>query len=75
MKLNKENENENEKNGSSYIGYLATRVLFEAINPNSLNKEEREAVLEAVKALYIISEKAQELENLESEKLSFYHFN
>ena len=73
MKLNKENENE--KNGSSYIGYLATRTLFELINPNSLNKEEREAVKEAVNALYIISEKAQELENLESNKLSFYHFN
>ena len=69
MKLNKENENE--ENGASYIGYLATRTLFECINPNSLTEEEREAV----KALYIISEKAQELENLESKKLSFYHFN
>ena len=75
MKLNKENESESEKNGSSYIGYLATRTLFECINPNSLNEEEKEAVMEAVKALYIISEKAQELENLESNELSFYHFN
>ena len=73
MKLNKENENE--ENGASYIGYLATRTLFECINPNSLTEEEREAVMEAVKALYIITEKAQELENLESKKLSFYHFN
>ena len=74
MKLNNEYENENKK-GSSYVGYLATRTLFECINPNSLNEEEKEAVMEAVKALYIISEKAQELENLESQKLSFYHFN
>lgn len=74
MKLNNEYENENKK-GSSYVGYLATKLLFECINPNSLNEEEKEAVMEAVKALYIISEKAQELENLESEKLSFYHFN
>ena len=75
MKLNKENESESEKNGASYIGYLATRTLFECINPNSLNEEEKEAVMEAVKALYIISEKAQELEILESNELSFYHFN
>ena len=73
MKLN--NESENEKNGSSYVGYLATKTLFEYINPNSLTEEEKEIVVEAVKALYIISEKAQELENLESNKLSFYHFN
>ena len=73
MKLN--NESSEEEQGSGYIGYLATRALFECINPNSLNEEEKEAVMEAVKALYIISQKAQEFENLENGKLSFYHLN
>ena len=75
MKLNKENENESERNGSSYIGYLATMTLVESIDLDSLPKAQAEAIGEAINALYIISQKAQELENLESEKLSFYHFN
>ncbi len=73
MKLN--NEPSEEKQGSNYIGYLATMTLVESIDLESLSEAQAKAISSAIEALYIISQKAQELENLESKKLSFYHFN
>jgi len=74
MKLN--NEPSEEKQGSSYIGYLATMTLVESIDLGSLSEAQAEAIGEAINALYIISQKANDYERLvENKELTSIHLN
>ena len=74
MKLN--NQPSKEEQGSSYIGYLATMTLVESIDLESLSEAQAEAIGEAINALYIISQKAQDYERfVENKTFDPLHFN